>query len=173
MNVFPQMNPDEPTAPPAPRLQPCVRPWRKGPRSQGQTPGPCEPLRREHVVCCVTVRSSAARSNTRLQVHSQGAAYTPDTNATHPACPQHLNHPLAEIPGLINTHFQCSAPLISCHHKESHNETCHMPTTRLQGERPPILSMDEDVKQTLNSCEVLLKSFKRAATLENLFGSFY
>lgn len=44
--------------------------------------------------------------------------------------------------------------------------------TRLKGVRPPILSMDEDVKQTLNSWEVLLKSFKRAATLENLSAVF-
>lgn len=48
---------------------------------------------------CHRVCGSAALQQHVLQVHSQGAAYTPDTNATHPACPQHLNHPLAEIPG--------------------------------------------------------------------------
>ena len=32
--------------------------------------------------------------------------------------------------------------------------------------------MDEDVKQTLNYCEVLLKSFKTAATSENLAAAF-
>ena len=56
--------------------------------------------------------------------------------------------------------------------RESHNETCYTPTTRLKRERARILSMDEDVKQTLNYCEVLLKSFKTAATLENLSAAF-
>lgn len=160
MNVFPQMNPDEPTAPTSTSTAALREALEERPKgAKARTPGPCEPSGGSTWYAVSPRCGSAALQQHVLQVHSQGAATRLTQTLTHPACPQHLKStPWRKFQGLINTHFQCSARLVSCHHKwQSHNETCHMPTTRLQGRKTAkILSMDEDVKQTLNSCEVLL-----------------
>lgn len=132
MHVLPQMNPDEPTAPTSTSTVTLCE------ALEGR-PGGAKARLLAHVnpqagsTCCAVsagVRQCCSAVTRATDSQPGCRLHVPDTNTTHPARPQHLNHPLAGIPG---AHKHTFSVLSITHIMPSQGKATTRHATCLQG----------------------------------------